>query len=175
MFDTSVFNYIHEYDLYPHVESFFTRNKDVTVYVCDTQLLEVDLISGTIRKNRIKKLIQDISVQTVICSLAFVGNDKSSRRLTDRGFIVGRFKVAEMYDSKTQEMDELKRDKPDATILDTAITEEMDYLITRDKKMKTAVHVRLLKVRNYHKKYPELKIKLIKEKNDLMHFLNRLG
>jgi predicted nucleic acid-binding protein len=62
------------------------------------------------------------------------------------------------------------RDNPDATILDTAITEEMNYLVTRDRLMETRLPERLNKVRIYSKQYPELKIELIKEKKDLMSF-----
>jgi hypothetical protein len=79
-----------------------------------------------------------------------------------------------MDESKHQDIEELKRENPDATILDTAITEEMNYLVTRDRLMKTRLPERLNKVRIYSKQYPELKIELIKEKEDLMSFLNRL-
>ena len=47
MFDTSVFNFIHEYNLYSNVESFFTQNKDISAYICDTQVQEINSISDT--------------------------------------------------------------------------------------------------------------------------------
>jgi predicted nucleic acid-binding protein len=67
------------------------------------------------------------------CPLGFVGSNKSSNRIIDKGFRVGKVRVADMDDSKTQAMKELKCDKADATVIDTAITEEMDYLVTADK------------------------------------------
>jgi predicted nucleic acid-binding protein len=177
MFDTSVFNFIHDHELYSHVESFFAQNKDITVYICDTQVLEIESISDIQRKDRIKKLMQDISVETVICSLGFVGSNKSSNRIIDKGFRVGKVRVADMDDSKTQEMKELKRDKADATVIDTAITGEMDHLVTADKKMKALIPKRLEKVRIYSRKHRELKIELIRrpEKDDLMNFLRKLS
>jgi predicted nucleic acid-binding protein len=119
--------------------------------------------------------MRNISVQTIPCSLGFVGNDETCSRLADKGFRVNRVKVADIDKSKDREIEELKRDKADATMLDTAITEEMDYLVTRDRKMKTRLSGRLNKVRIYCKKYPKLKIELIKEKEDLENFLNKLS
>jgi predicted nucleic acid-binding protein len=174
MFDTSVFNFIDQNNLYSDIESFFAQNKNISVYICDTQVLEIDSISDFIKRDRIRKTIQNISVQNVHCSFGYVGTDNPSRRLTDRGSSVGKFRVADMDESKHQEIEELKRENPDATILDTAITEEMNYLVTRDRLMKTRLPERLNKVRIYSKQYPELKIELIKEKEDLMSFLNRL-
>jgi|SRR5215216_543015 len=175
MFDTSVFNFIHEYNLYSNVESFFTQNKDISVYICDTQVQEISSISDTLKKDKVKKMMRNISVQTIPCSLGFVGNDEISPRLADKGFRVDRVKVADIDKSKDKEIEELKCDKADATILDTAITEEMDYLVTCDRKMKTRLSGRLNKVRIYSKKYPELKIELINEKEDLENFLNKLS
>jgi rRNA-processing protein FCF1 len=176
MFDTSVFNYIHEHDLYSHVESFFTQHKDITVYICDTQELEIASIKEPISKrHKIQKMMRNIPVQTVICSLGFVGSDKPSNRLVDSGFRVGKVKVADIDESKHKEIEELRRHKADATIIDTAITEEMDHLVTCDKDMETRLSDRLKKVRIYPKKHPELKIELIKEKDDLMNFLRELS
>jgi predicted nucleic acid-binding protein len=175
MFDTSIFNFIYEHGLYSYVESFFTKNKDISVYICDTQVLEIRSIRDTLKRDKIEKMIQNILVKTVICSLGYVGSNKSYNRLAEVGFEVGRVKVADMNGSKPQEIEELKHDKTDSTILNTAITEEMDYLVTRDKKMKTLLPKRLKEVMIYDKKYSELKIELIKDEKDLIIFLNRLS
>lgn len=174
MFDASVFNFIDQYNLYYNIESFFAQNKNISVYICETQVLEIDSISDFLKRNRIRIMIRNISVENVHASFGYVGSDNTSRRLTDRGSRVGKFKVVDIDESKHQEIEELKRDSPDATILDTAITEEMNYLVTRDRLMETRLPERLNKVRIYSKQYPELKIELIKEKEDLMSFLNGL-
>lgn len=181
MFDTSVFNYIHSYNLYSQVESFFTQNKDITVYICDTQFQEISAISDLLRKERLTEMIQNISVQTVLCSLGFVGIDENSpHKFGYRGARVGLSRVADIDESKLEGerlIGSASRnplgDAADLSIIDTAITEEMDYLITRDKKMESLL-ARLMKVRIYHKEHPELKIKLINEKGDLMDFLSNI-
>ena len=66
----------------------------------------------------------------------------------------------------------LGRDIADKTIIDTAVTEHMDYLITADKTMKTSQPEQLKKVRIYTQKHPELEIELIRRKEDLIGFLN---
>jgi hypothetical protein len=172
MFDTSVFNFIDEQNLYSDIEAFFSHNKNISVYVCDTQLLEIGSIANTSKKERIGNMIKKIPLETVICSLGYVGTNKPSHRLAERGFRVGRFRVADINESKHREIEKLERDTSDVTILHTAITEEMDHLVTCDLEMKTRLHELLRKVSNYSKPYPQLKIKLIEKKEDLLNFLN---
>jgi hypothetical protein len=62
----------------------------------------------------------------------------------------------------------------DTTILDTAITENMDYLVTVDIYVRIQLPDRLRKVRIYPQKHPELKIECIEKKDDLLDFLKKL-
>lgn len=175
MFDTSIFNFIDMHDLYSYIEYFFTQNKDISVYICDTQVQDISAISDSLKKDRLEKMMQNISVQTIHASLGFVGIDETSPH--KHGYKSGRVdkvKVANINEGKPEEIEKLKDDKADTTILDTAVTEDIDYLITRDRIMKTRLPERLKKVRIYSKKHPELNIELIKEKEDLMNFLNGL-
>jgi rRNA-processing protein FCF1 len=174
MFDTSVFNFIHRHNLFSEMEAFFTQNKNISVYICDTQEQEIRSIGDSLKRERIEKLMRNISVKTVVCSLGYVGTDQPTRRLADKGSRVSKFRVADMDETKHQEIEELKSDKADASIIDTTITEEMDYLVTCDRLMKTRLPERLNKVRIYSKQHPELKIELVKEKDDLMELLNSL-
>jgi hypothetical protein len=156
MFDTSVFNYIHQYDLYSQVEPFFTKHNDIAVYICDTQVQEISAITDSLRKERLTKLIQNISVKTALCSLGFFGIDENSpHKFGYRSARVGMFIVADDIDESKLGGERLigsASRNPLGDAADLSITEEMDYLITRDKKMESLL-ARLMKVRTYHKEH----------------------
>ena len=81
-------------------------------------------------------LIHTISAKKVAASLGVAGLEESSpHRFGYRGPRVGKFRVADINDSKPEEIKKLKgsvkknplgKHTADTTILDTAITENMD-------------------------------------------------
>lgn len=98
-----------------------------------------------------------------------------------KGPRVGGFRVADFDETNREDMEKFRgpvdtnplgRDIADKTIIDTAVTEHMDYLITADKTMKTSQPEQLKKVRIYTQKHPELEIELVRRKEDLIGFLN---
>ena len=119
----------------------------------------------------------------VAASLGVAGLDESSpHRFGYKGPRIGEFRVDEMNESKPEEIKKLKgsakrnplgKHTADTTILDTAITENMDYLVTADEHMKTKLPEQLKKV-DFTQNHPELKIELIKKRDDLMDFLRKL-
>lgn len=184
MFDTSVFNYVDRHNLYSDLESFLGKNRDIHVYVTPTQVDEINAISDDAKRARIVGLMQAISAKKILASLGVAGLDESSpHKFGYKGPRVGEVRVADIDEGKPEEIEELRgsvKKNPigehmaDSTILDTAITENMDYLVTADKYMKTRLPDRLKKVRVYPQKHPELKIKFIEKKDDLMGFLKKL-
>jgi rRNA-processing protein FCF1 len=181
MFDTSIFNFIDRHDLYSGLESFLGNNKGIQVYITPTQVDEVNAISDASKRARILGLIHAISAKKVAASLGVAGLDESSpHKFGYKGPRVGEFRVAEVDESKPEEIEKLRgsiKKNPlgehtaDTTILDTAITENMDYLITADRRMKTKLPGALKKVRIYSRNHPELKVELINNRDDLMNFL----
>jgi hypothetical protein len=128
--------------------------------------------------------MQAISAKKVAASLGVAGLDESSpHQFGYKGLRVGEFRVANMDESKPEEIEKLKgsvkrnplgEHTADTIILDTAITENTDYLVTADKYMKTKLPEQLKKVRIYTQNHPELKIEIIKNKDDLINFLKKL-
>ena len=184
MFDISIFNFIDRHDLYSGLESFLGNNEGIQVYITPTQVDEINAISDASKRARILDLTHAISAKKVAASFGVAGLDESSpHRFGYKGLRVGEFRVADMDESKPEEIEKLKgsvkrnplgEQTADTTILDTAITENMDYLVTADKHMKTKLPEQLKKVRIYMQNHPELKIEFIKNKDDLINFLKKL-
>jgi hypothetical protein len=141
MFDTSIFNHIYRYYLTSNIESFFRNNKHIQVYITSTQVDEINAITDALKRDRILGLICAISTKRVAASLGVAGLDSSPHRFGYKGPRVGEFRVAEVNESKPKEIEKLQGSKKrnplgeftaDVTILDTALTENMDYLVTAD-------------------------------------------
>jgi predicted nucleic acid-binding protein len=182
MFDASVFNFIHIHDLYSEIETFFQKNKAIRVYVTPTQIDEVNAISDVAKRDSINGLLQTISVVKVPASFGVAGLDQPSpHSFGYKGPRVGGFRVADFNENNKDDMEKFRgpvdtnplgRDIADKTILDTAVTEHMDYLVTADKTMNSRQLEQLKKVRIYSQEHPELKIELLDKKEDLIGFLN---
>lgn len=182
MFNSSVFNFIDRHDLYSEIETFFNKNKGTHVYVIPTQIDEINAISDVSKRSRINGFMQAISVRSIAASFGVAGLDPSSpHKFGYKGARVGGVRVADFDESRPDDMKKFRgpvnknplgKHIPDQTILDTAVTENMDYLVTADKKMKTQQPEQLKKVRIYSRKHPELKIELVERKQDLIGFLD---
>jgi hypothetical protein len=80
LFDTSVFSYIHEHDLYSEIEAFFKQNKDTHVYVTPTQIDELSAICDISKRNRINSFMQTISVKNIAAGKTYYVYYLSSER-----------------------------------------------------------------------------------------------
>jgi rRNA-processing protein FCF1 len=184
MFDASVFNFIDRHNLYSGLESFFGNNKDIQIYITSTQVDEINAISDASKRTRILDLVHAISTKKVPASLGVAGLDESSsHKFGYKGPKVEEFRVADIDESKPEEIEKLRgsvKKNPlgehtaDITILDTTMIENMDYLVTADRRMKTKLPGQLKKVRIYSQNHPELKVEFINNKDDLMNFLKKL-
>jgi rRNA-processing protein FCF1 len=186
MIDTSVFNHIYNHNLTSDIESFFRNNKGIEVYITTTQEEELNAITDACRKASILGLIRAISTKIVAASLGVAGlDDTSPHTFGYKGPRAGEVGVAEINGNNLDEIKKLRgsvKRNPlgefaaDVTILDTAVIEDMDYLVTSDKDMSDKLPERLEKVRTYPQNHPELKTKLVRDedKDDLMKFLSSL-
>jgi hypothetical protein len=182
MFDTSIFNFIYDHNLVGQVELFFLQNRNILVYTIQTQLHEINAMHNNVKKQRIIEMMQVICPKLIPMSLAPAGTTK----YTSHGFkgaTIPYAKVVNIDESKPEEIEKLRgsiKENPigehmaDTTILDTAITENMDCLVTADIYMKTQLPHRLRNVRIYSQKHSELKIERIQKKDDLLDFLKKL-
>ncbi len=129
MLDTNVFDFIYDNDLIDLVNSFVSKDR-ITFYVTHVQNDELKKIKDPVKKEQIEK-IQCIIIQT---SGTIVGTK------TNRGFEGSRIGFATLDGiieaSKNEELSEMDTHplgkSADKLIVNTAIKENMDYLVSND-------------------------------------------
>jgi rRNA-processing protein FCF1 len=172
MLDTNVLHYIYDNDLSWQID-WFIRNRPVGLYITYVQLAEakgiISLSSDSImRKCSLVQTILAIGVGLIPTSSGIVGTDKESRR-GYKGSQVGTFKIISDHIAEeltkhqgSKDSNPIGKNTADLIILQTAIDENMDYIVTDDRNMK-----------NLLLKLSHAKLKAL-DNNDLVSCLNSL-
>jgi rRNA-processing protein FCF1 len=181
MFDSDVFDYIYENNLFGMVK-YFVDNKIINMFVTPVQLAEINAISEPKRKEEITKMVYDFSVEIIPPSLAIIGIEPSNSIHQRPGFQCLKIEDVIISDlDRTQELElsnlqgskegrnKIGKYSADIMILFTAMKRGMDYVITADRNWVN----RLRQIKRIMKSNSRLSVIDI-SKNNLIEFLNKL-
>lgn len=136
MLDTNAFDYIYEKNLEPKLKEAVSK-ESLRLFITHVQLDEINKMRDERKKEYSLKAIESIPVFNLLTTIGYVGSSEESKH----GYIGGRIGMmriagddtaAKLESLKKQNMKNPMKNTADLTILQTAIDNDLDYIITQN-------------------------------------------